>query len=253
MWDVHDFEEVEEMYLDDAEEYGVSHPNQKEARTLLVTTHNLFEKQNEVLETSRDAVGREHQMQLIYLRRGIYALRAIFWLCKHHCYSACYGQIRFLLELYLVVREWNRNKEDTKQKWTEFREDMKEEDYGPYETLPLTEYFSGKRQQLKGELAEEDETYREMYDRISNQGSHPHSIKSSALDGEWDQVQELDVLQFGLIFVYALAAQYIRTFEDSSVEDEIRAEMDGIIVQVLLAHGYLPTFLEEDLDFGSQI
>jgi hypothetical protein len=157
------------------------------------------------------------------------------------------------LELYLVVREWNRNKENTKQKWTEFREDMKEEEYGPYETLPLTEYFSGKRQQLKGELAKEDEMYGEMYDRISNQGAHPHSIKSSALDGEWDQVQEQDVLQFGLIFVYTLAAQYIRTFEGSSIESDVRAEMDGIIVQVLLAHGHLPTFLDEDLDFGSQI
>lgn len=88
---------------------------------------------------------------------------------------------------------------------------------------------------------------------MSNQGSHPHSIKSSALDGEWDQVQELDVLQFGLTFVYALAAQYIRTFEGSSVEDKVRYEMDGTIVQVLLAYGHLPTFLEEDLDFGSQI
>jgi len=249
MWDVHDFEEVEEMYLDDAEEYVISHPNQQAARTLLVTTHNLFEKQNEILEMSRGAVGREHQLQLIYLRRGIYALRALYWLCKHHCYSACYGQVRFLFELYLVVRDWNRNKEKTKQKWTEFRDGMKEEDYGPYETLPLTEYFSGKRRQLKGELAEEEE----MYDRLSNQGSHPHSIKSLALDGEWDQVQERDVLQLGLIFVYALAAQYIRTFEDSSVEDQVRAGMDGIIVQVLLAHGHLPTFLEEDLDFGSQI
>jgi len=220
---------------------------------LLVTTHNLFGKQNEILETSRGAVGREHQLQLIYLRRGIYALRAVYWLCKHHCYSACYGQVRFLFELYLVVRDWNRNKEKTEQKWIEFREDMKEEDYGPYETLPLTEYFSGKRRQLKGELAKEEEMYGEMYDRLSNQGSHLHSIKSSALDGEWDQVQERDVLQLGLIFVYALAAQYTRTFEDSSVEDEIRAEMDGIIVQVLLAHGHLPTFLEEDLDFGSQI
>ena len=147
------------MYLDDAEEYGISHPNQQEARTLLVTTHNLFERQNEILETSRDAVGREHQLQLIYLRRGIYALRAIYWLCKHHCYSASYGQVRFLFELYIVVRDWNRNKENTKQKWTEFREDMKEEDYGPYETLPLTEYFSGKRRQLKGELARDEETY----------------------------------------------------------------------------------------------
>lgn len=253
MWDVFEFDEVREMYQDDAEEYGTAHPNREVARTLLVSTHNLFEKQNAILEESRNAVGREHQLQLIYLRRGIYRLRAIFWLCRHHLYSACSGEIRFLWELYLVVRDWNRNKERTKKKCIEFLDDMKEKEYGPYDTLPLTEYFSGCRGNLKGELTKKSEIYGRIYDRLSNQGSHPHSIKSSALDGEWDGVQELDVLRLGLVFVYALAAQYIRTFEDSSIEREVHAEMDEVIVQVLLAQGFLPTFLEEDLEFGSQI
>jgi hypothetical protein len=249
MWDVFEFDEVREVYLDDAEEYGVAHPNGKEARTLLVSTHNLFEKQNAILDDSGDVVGMEHQLQLIYLRRGIYRLRAIYWLCQHHLYSACKGEIRFLWELYLVVRDWNRNKERTKQKWIEFRDDMKEKDYGPYDTLPLTDYFSGKRRNLKGELTEESEIYGRIYNRLSNQGSHPHSIKSSALDGEWDRGQELDVLQFGLVFVFALSAQYIRTFEDTSIEREVRAELDEVIVQVLLAQVNLPKFLEEDLEF----
>lgn len=253
MWDAHDFEEVEEMYLEDGEVYDRHHPNGDEARTLLVSIHNLFEQQNDILDNHRDAVGHEHQMQLMYLRRGIYSLRALYWLCKHHLYSASYGQIRFLWELYLVVREWNRNKEKTKQKWLEFREEMKEKEYGPYETLPLTEYFSGKRRQLRGDMAKDEEMYGDMYDRLSNQGAHPHSIRSSALDGEWDPVQELDVLQLGLIFVYAVAAQYIRTFEGSSVESDVRGKIDDIIVQMLWVHGHLPTFLEEDLELGSQI
>ena len=253
MWGVHEFDEVKEKYLAEAEEYDTSHPNRKEARTLLVSTHNLFEIQNDILDSSPGAVRMEHQLQLIYLRRGIYRLRSIYWLCRHHLYSACDGEIRFLWELYLVVRDWNRDKARTKQKWIEFRDDIKEEEYGPYETLPLTEYFSGKRRNLKGELTEKSELYGNIYDRLSNQGSHPHSIKSSALDGEWDKDQELDVLRLGLIFVYALAAQYIRTFEDTSIERRVRADMDEVIVQVLLTQGFLPTFLEEDLEFGSQI
>lgn len=253
MWNIHDFKKVEKMYLEDSEKWDTSHPNRKEARTLLVSIHNLFEQQNEILDDHWDVVGYGHQLQLIYLRRGIYALRSVYWLCKHHCYSACYAQIRFLWELYLVVRDWNRNKEKTKQKWLEFRDDMKEKEYGPYETLPLTEYFSGKRRQVKGDMAKDEEMYGDIYDRLSNQGSHPNSIKSSALDGEWDEDQELDVLQFGLIFVYALAVQYIRTFAGSSIESDVHGAMDNIIVQVLLARGHLPTFLEEDLNFGSQI
>jgi hypothetical protein len=253
MWDVHDFNEVEEMYLEDGEEWDMTHPNKDEARTLLVSVHNLFEQQNEILEDHMDVVGDEHKLQLIYLRRGIYAIRAVYWLCKHHCYSAGYGQVRFLLELYLVVREWNRNKAKTKQKWLDFNEDMKKNEYGPYETIPLTDYFSGKRRQVKGDISEDEEMFGEMYDRLSNRGSHPHSITSSELDGGWNEAQELDVLQFGLVFIYALAAQYIRTFEGSSIESDVHAAMDKIIVQVLLTLKELPTFLEEDLDFGSQI
>lgn len=125
MWDVHEFEEVKEMYLKDAETYDTSHPHRKEARTLLVATHNLFELQNEIIEDKPDVIGPENEMQLIYLRRGIYALRAMYWVCRHHLYSAADGQSRFLWELYLVVRDWNRNKERTKEKWVEFRQDIK--------------------------------------------------------------------------------------------------------------------------------
>ena len=130
---------------------------------------------------------------------------------------------------------------------------MRENDYGPYDTLPITEYFSGKRRQLKGDFVEQEDMYRDMYDRISRSGSHPHSIQSAMLDRSWDKIQERDVLQFGLIFVYALAAQYRRTFEDSKIESVVHEEMDDIMVQVLYAHGHLPLFLEEDLDYGSQI
>jgi hypothetical protein len=61
---VHDFEEVEVMYLEDAEEYSLPQPNQEEVRILLVTTHNLFQKSNVILNMSRNA-GRREQQQLI--------------------------------------------------------------------------------------------------------------------------------------------------------------------------------------------
>lgn len=251
MWDKHDFDKVERMYMDDAETYGAKHPNKNKARTLLVSTHNLYEKQNEILSSHSDKIGAKHQLQLLYLRRGIYSLRSIFFLTKHHIYSASYGQIRFLWELYLVVRDLNRNKEKTREKWIEFKGDLSETDYGQYETLPLTKYFSGKSRQIRGDLAKKEEMYGNMYDRLSNLGSHPNSIKTAGLDGEWNEIQERDTLQFGLIFVYALAAQYIRTFEDSSVYKDVHKKLDQIIIQILLVQGYLPTFLEEDMEFGS--
>jgi len=87
-----------------------------------------------------------------------------------------------------------------------------------------------------------------MYDRLSNLGSHPHTLKSAWNDGRWNEEQEEDVLRFGVIFAYAIAAQYIRTFENSQIERFVREEMDDVIVQVLLVFGHLPEFLEKDLD-----
>ncbi|WP_135304208.1 hypothetical protein [Haloarcula amylovorans] len=254
MWSKYDFEEIEELHREAAEDYtNRSHANRDEARTLLTATQNLHDFRTFLEKTHGPAVDDEHEMQLFYLRRGIRALFSIYWMCKNHSYSACYGRIRFLFDLYLVVRELNREKEKTKRKYQEFKQDMEENDYGPYDTLPMTDYIGGKRRQLKGDLAEEEDMYGGMYDRLSNLGSHPHTLKSAWNDGEWNEEMEEDVLRFGVIFAYAIAAQYIRTFEDSRIDRFVREEMDGVIVQVLLVFGHLPVFLEEDLEFGSQI
>lgn len=249
MWTKYDFETIENLHQESAEDYSYPHPNQNEAQTLLVSAQNLHDFHTQLEKTQGSAIGDEHTLQLSCLRRGVRAIISMYWLCKHHCYIASYGRVRFLLELYLVVREFNREKEKTKRKWQKFKRDLRNNDYGPYETLPMTDYFGGKRRQLKGELADKEELYGDVYDHLSNIASHPHSMKSSRNDGIWTKDQEEDIFRFGLIFAYALAVQYIRTFEDTDIQRFVHKEMDNVIVQVLLAFDYIPLFLEEDLEF----
>lgn len=253
MWDVSDFEELESLHLGAAEDYRRKQSNGELARTLFVGTHNLHDFRLEIERTAGDFTDKRHEMQLLYLRRGPPALFAMYWLTKHHLYSATYSRIRFSWELYWVVRELNRDKDKTEKKWRKLEAGIKRGDFGPNETLPTTEYFSGKRRQLRGELFSEDESYGQVYDRISNFGSHPNSMRSSEFDGKWSEELERDVLQFGLVFLFAITAQYVRTFEETPIANAVRSELDGIFVQVLLAHGYLPIFLEEDMEFGSHL
>jgi len=145
MWSKYDFEEIEALHQDAAEDYtDPSHSNRDEARTLLTVAQNLHDFRLTLDKTQGTAIDDRHGMQLFYLRRGIRALFSIFRLCKHHSYSACYGRIRFLWDLYIVVRELNREKEKTKKKFQAFKEDMRETDYGPYDTLPMTDYCWGE-------------------------------------------------------------------------------------------------------------
>lgn len=249
VWTRFDFDVIEDLYYESSQDYSPRHPNQDEARTLLTSVCSIEQVHLTLLSEGRTRAENEHMLQAMYLHRGVYALEALFWLCKHHCYSACYGRIRFLFELYLIVRSMNQDKPESKRKYQELRNELEMGDYGPYDPLPIIDWISGRRQQLKGDLASKEELYGKMYQRISNLGSHPHSIKSAELDGSWDEVQERDILQLGLIFTYAVAVQYIRTFEDSPLEIEVKQAMDDIIVQVLLSFSEMPLFLGDDLDF----
>ena len=119
MWTRFDFEDIESLYIEDAEEYTDTHPNRGGAETFLTAIPSLHDFQIILEKALGSGIEKEHEMQLIYLPRGIQALKSIYWLVKHHCYTACYGRIRFLLELYFVVREFNREKEKTRKKWIE--------------------------------------------------------------------------------------------------------------------------------------
>ena len=253
MWGQTDFEQIEALYDEAAEDYSKPGPRNARARMLLLSTHNLHDFRVELEKTAGGLIDDRHYMQLSYLRRGVQALKSTYWLLKHHAYSACYGRMRFLLELYLVVRELNREKEKTKEKWKRAVEDLKQNDYRPYDKIFLTKFFEGKRQQLMGEFTDQHDVYDTMYGRISGAGAHPDSIKSSHLEGSLDEVQERDIIDFGLTFVYAIAAQYRRTFEDSPLQKPVEIGTDGILMQAVQPLDGLPSFLEDDLDFFEPI
>lgn len=254
MWSQYDFEAIESLHEEVAEDYTeYSHPNGAYARTLLTATQNLHDTHTTIHLIGGDVVGDEHKMQLFYLQRGIRALFSLYFSAKYHHYSTAYGRARLLLELYIILREMNRNRERTGKKFQSIRAEMGENEYDTYDTLPLASYVDGMRRSLNGELTDEYDSLDKLYSRLSDFGAHPTSIKTPQKELEWVEIMEENVLGIGLMLVFGIAAQYVRTFEGSELEHAVHEEMDAVFVAVLLQLGSLPQFFDEDLDFGSQI
>lgn len=245
-----DFEEVESIFGEKSEDYGPRHPSRKSARTHLVSTYNLHTVHSEVLESMGKSTEDRHKIQLLLLDQSISASYSLYHLVRNHCYTTAYGRIRYLWELYLILQQLNRRKGRTGSKYQNIRKTLNEDEFGKYETLPLTEYLSDIRETVICDLRDEHAPYGKIYDHISNIGSHPHSIKSSENDDRWNTVSERDLFRLGLIFNFGQAAQFVRTFSDVRERNAVRREMDHIFAQIERTGLALPKFLEDDTEFA---
>ncbi|OIB57436.1 hypothetical protein BBD46_11555 [Natrialba sp. SSL1] len=247
-----DFESLEGVLINDGEDYNHRHPNYNLASTYLINIQNFQDIHEGVMQRFSGEIENEHKSQLMMELRGINSLKSLYWLVKHHRYTAAYGRVRFLLETYLILRGLNRDKNRTRKKYEKAVEEIKNDEDGsnPFNTIYLTKYLSGIRRNEKGELGDIDESYSDMYDHLSNIGSHPQSITSMLNDGSWSHSQEGDLFRFGLIFVFGLSAQYVQIFSNSSIYMDIFRAIDPIFVSVGLAlDSGLPTFMKDDLKY----
>lgn len=160
-WDESDFEDIEKLYTEKAEDYASLSQSESKGKGFLICLHNLHDLRAKIVKTGGGLVDDRHFLQLLYLERGVQALQSTYHLVKNHCYSACYGRIRFFLELYLVVRELNRDKEKARKTYHRVVKDLKENDYEPHEETYLTQFFKGKRKQLRGRVYQSTQTVRQ--------------------------------------------------------------------------------------------
>ncbi len=95
MWSQYDFEAIEALHEEVAEDYSdPNHPHGEHARVLLTATQNLHDTDTALRHVYGDIIGDEHKMQLFYLRRGLRSLFSVYQAAKHHHYSTAYSRIR---------------------------------------------------------------------------------------------------------------------------------------------------------------
>jgi hypothetical protein len=251
MWYSSDYHGVLDLHQDAAEDYTGSDLNDYLGQTLLVSAQNLHDFYQQALYVYGEVLKDRHTMQFIYLKRGVDALFASFWLIRHHQYTAAYGRVRFLLETYLVVRELNRDKKDSARKMREKSDELEERDGDIGRTDPLTEYFDGRRRNLMSQFEKDYDWFDAVMGDLSDIGAHPQGIRSMWHDSRYSSALERDTLQFALVLAFGIAAQFIRLFEDTELDSTVHSELDPIFIQIMLVNPELPKFLEEDLRFSA--
>jgi hypothetical protein len=234
----------------------MSHPNWLAAWTVLSTVENLKEVHEFVAATAGDDTGDGRMFQHILVRQGANALESLYWLTKHHQYNSARGRCRYLYETYLVLKGLNRDQERAAEKWDETREEARERGTDkvlkPLEkqTQALHDFRKEERKRVEREFGETD-VYKDFWRLLSDRGSHPTSIRGSMIDERSSVESEDSLFRTGLVLVFGIAAQYIRTFAGTPTRWRVQKRVDPIIVEIKLAmqpYG-LPTFLEEEVFF----
>lgn len=267
MKSVMDYPELRGYLEFEREIYDSSHPNSREARTLLVTSHNLLEAENQFMNTLGDYTDDARKFQHIFVRRGANALRAIYLLLQYHSYDAADGRIRYLFETYLLLKGLNEDRSHAAKVWEENKQDVHKTGNAtenPLYTYRGTDALNNiidnqKKTYLwagRNEKPDEDtigDIHLKVWRQISNRGSHPHTIKSAHLDGNWASTKEYSTLMLALSLAFGITAQYVRTYKDTPVEIYALKTLDPLFVEIklaMLSRGLsLPIFLDNEAVF----
>lgn len=267
MKSVFDSTELEGELEVEKEVYNWTHQNGKEAQILLTTSYNLLEAEELFLNQLGNHTDDARKFQHIFVRRGANALRAIYILLKYHSYDAADSRIRYLFEVYLLLKGLNEDREKSAKIWNENKKDVHKTgtpDENPLYTYKETNELSNiidtqKKSFLwagRDNNSDQDsmgDIHLKLWRQISNRGSHPHTIQSARLDGEWHSRKEFSVLMLALSLAFGITAQYVRTYDDTSIKYDVLEVLDYIFVEIKLvfrSNGVtLPIFLDNESEF----
>ena len=249
------------------EVYNWNHQNGKEAQMLLTTSHNLLEAEKLFLNQFGDHTDDARKFQHIFVRRGANALRAIYILLRYHSYDAADSRIRYLFEVYLLLKGLNEDRKNSAKIWNENKDDIRKTgtpDENPLYTYKgtndLADIIDTQKKSFlwagRDSNSDQDsmgDIHLKLWRQISNRGSHPHTIQAARLDGEWHSKKEFSVLMLALSLAFGITAQYVRTYDGTPVKNDVLEILDYIIVEIKLVFRSndvtLPIFLDDELEF----
>jgi len=247
-WGLKDYEDLHALHTEAAENFNDDHPNGRLAKTLFVSAHNLHDFNAHTFSEMGNFVDDQNMLQVVYLQRGPPALFSLYWMIEHHHYSTAYSRVRFLLELYLVVRKLNRDKDWSATKYQQKRKELHK--VGPEEDNPVTEFFGGVRGNVLGEFKQRDDLNKTIHSMLSNFGSHPNSFRAAHYDGKRRAPDmERDALALGCEFSYGLASQYIRTFEHTDAGKSVHRYFLDLIEDIYATNIPILSAFDEDLEY----
>lgn len=154
---------------------------------------------------------------------------------KYCNYKSFNRTLRYLYESYLVFEGLNEDREDSKEMFREWREEVKELHKQGVSTkerlkedLEIKEKLHDVRKQKKGEMKDKNERYGEFYALSSDYASHPVRLGASMSGREPGEKKERNRIVHLIWLGYGTIQKLENAFEGTPVKDYIEEETEDI-------------------------
>jgi hypothetical protein len=229
--------------------YAIGSPNWLAGRTLLISVESIKQAIDYAGIQAGDYTTDKERLQYLLSRKSVHHLEACFILIQNQLYNPSRSQIRFLFELYLLLRGLNRNKEQAAKIYQDTVTQLRDIGEEPFTGTrlatinPFHDIITSERDKI-GDLE-----YDVLWLHTSNAAVHPYSIESAELDNEYDEDLERTLLNIANALAFGIAAKLIKTWEETPMYRKLFEQLDPMIVRIRLASiGALPRLFNEDLD-----
>jgi hypothetical protein len=246
------YHELLSQQSEEAHTYEIASPNWLAGRTLLTSIESLKQAIDYAGGHAGDHTTDGERLQFLLARKSVHHLESCFVLIRNELYNPSRSQIRFLFEMYLLLRGLNRDKERSAEIYDDTviqLRDMGSESItgtrlatvNPFSDIVGTE--RDKIGALESDL---------LWLHTSNAAVHPYSIEGAELDGEYNEDVEGNLLDMTNAFAFGIAAQLIKTWKGTPMYWKLFERLDPMIVRIKLSTAGLPPRLfDEDLDLWS--
>lgn len=253
------YQELLETKETEARNYELGTPNWFRGRVLHCASEDLKIAIDQVTQIAGEYTTDAERLQYLTTRKAVHHFDACFSLIRNSLYNPVHGQLRFLLETYLLLRALNKNRDRASDIWKELRVQLSSM-YISREELPIMDYdlirgmrfvtidaFQDLIKEERDSLTKVEEDLLWMHPSISS--IHPYSLEGVEIDNEYNEEIEGNFIDMVNAFAFGVASQFIKTWEGTPVYWDAVELLDPLIVRVRLAtDGAPPALFDEDLD-----
>lgn len=222
-------------------DYEIGSANWKRGRTLLVSSDSIKEAIDYASARAGDHTDDSQRLQYLMTRSSVHHLEACFLLISNGLYNPTRSHIRYLYELYLLLKGLNQDPDKAVEVYEKTKSQLKSEINGELtgEKLATVDEFhsiiKNQRDDLRGSKLSEL-----VWDHPSWSSVHPYSLESIDVDLDYDEDVEGSLLDISNTFAFGIGAQFLRIWEGTPFYRDLLEVMDEMFVRIQLATKAVP-------------
>lgn len=249
-----DFDDYESLHREITSRYSLDDgcPGCRITKRVLMSSKDLEEVLIRLQENHPDIIDGQSSLATTITKLGTNALEDIYVSLIYQQYISGYRSVRYLYEVYLVLKGVNHNPDWAVDIWKTFEIEI-ESLVGNPTDWPLFPYEHieelGRLRDSEKDLMKNDfEKMDDLYNRLSKQANHPLRMEKAYTQGNHSPALERDIGGFGLWLFVGLVSEYYRAFGEDEFPPEYEGALNKHCQAVADIHGEVPRFLFDYFD-----